>query len=104
MNMEDRLKRLLFVVTPEEMRVPAATRCCRSASNSDKIVRQLEKDREPKAQMCPVNIRGADFVESNRPEHLPFHSLRHTATTLLKSAGVSDAVAREFIGHDSPTV
>jgi integrase len=29
-----------------------------------------------------------------------FHSLRHTATTLLKSAGVSDAVAREFIGHD----
>ena len=35
---------------------------------------------------------------------ISFHSLRHTATTLLKSAGVSDAVAREFIGHDSPTV
>jgi integrase len=33
-----------------------------------------------------------------------FHSLRHTATTLLKSAGVSDAVAREFIGHDSASV
>ena len=35
---------------------------------------------------------------------LSFHSLRHTATTLLKSAGVSDAVTREFIGHDSATV
>jgi len=35
---------------------------------------------------------------------ISFHSLRHTATTLLKSAGVSDAVPREFIGHDSPTV
>jgi integrase len=33
-----------------------------------------------------------------------FHSLRHTATSLLKSAGVSDAVAMEFIGHDSKSV
>jgi integrase len=33
-----------------------------------------------------------------------FHSLRHTATTLLKSAGVSDAVAMEFVGHDSKSV
>lgn len=33
-----------------------------------------------------------------------FHSLRHTATSLLKSAGVSDAVAMEFVGHDSKSV
>ena len=33
-----------------------------------------------------------------------FHSLRHRATSLLKSAGVSDAVAMEFIGHDSKSV
>jgi integrase len=33
-----------------------------------------------------------------------FHSLRHTATSLLKSAGVSDAVAMEFIGYDSRSV
>lgn len=33
-----------------------------------------------------------------------FHCLRHTATSLLKNAGVSDAVAREFIGHDSPAI
>lgn len=35
---------------------------------------------------------------------LSFHSLRHTATSLLKAAGVSDAVAMEFVGHDSATI
>ena len=30
-----------------------------------------------------------------------FHSLRHTATSLLKNAGVSDVVARDIIGHES---
>jgi integrase len=35
---------------------------------------------------------------------LSFHSLRHTATSLLKNAGVSEAVAMEFVGHDSKSV
>jgi integrase len=35
---------------------------------------------------------------------LSFHSLRHTATSLLKNAGVSDAVARDIIGHESAAV
>jgi integrase len=35
---------------------------------------------------------------------LGFHCLRHTATTLLKQAGVSDAVAREIIGHETAAV
>jgi integrase len=30
-----------------------------------------------------------------------FHTLRHTATSLLKNAGVSDAVARDIIGHET---
>ncbi len=33
-----------------------------------------------------------------------FHALRHTATSLLKNAGVSDVVAREIIGHDSESI
>jgi integrase len=41
---------------------------------------------------------------SREQNEISVHSLRHTATTLLKSAGVSDAVAREFISRDSPTV
>jgi len=35
---------------------------------------------------------------------LVFHSLRHTATSLLKNAGVSDAVVMDIIGHDSKAV
>ncbi len=35
---------------------------------------------------------------------LTFHSLRHSATSILKNAGVSPAVVQEFIGHDSKAV
>lgn len=33
-----------------------------------------------------------------------FHCLRHTATSALKNAGVSDVVAREIIGHESEAI
>ena len=32
------------------------------------------------------------------------YSLRHSAVTLLKAAGVSDFIAREIIGHESAAV
>lgn len=32
---------------------------------------------------------------------LSFHSLRHTATSMMKNAGVSPAVVQDIIGHDS---
>jgi integrase len=38
------------------------------------------------------------------PSVLSFHSLRHTATSMLKNAGVSDAVTRDIIGHESAAV
>jgi integrase len=38
------------------------------------------------------------------PSVLSFHSLRHTATSMLKNAGVSDSVTRDIIGHESPAV
>jgi integrase len=44
--------------------------------------------------------RGATREQSE----ISFHSLRHTATTLLKAAGVSDAIAREFVVHESAAV
>ena len=33
-----------------------------------------------------------------------FHSIRHSATSLLKNAGVSEAVVMDFIGHDTRAV
>ena len=41
--------------------------------------------------------RGARRTTGN----LTFHSLRHTSTSELKNAGVSNAIAQEIIGHDS---
>ena len=35
---------------------------------------------------------------------ISFHSLRHTATSLLKNAGVPEAVAIDIIGHESEAI
>jgi integrase len=53
-----------------------------------------------------VPKRDRDMVGTGRDvrrdySEVSFHSLRHTATSLLKNAGVSDVVAREIIGHDT---
>jgi integrase len=34
-------------------------------------------------------------------QELSFHSLRHTAVSLLKDAGVPDAVVMALVGHES---
>lgn len=39
--------------------------------------------------------------QGRRKPQLSFHSLRHTAVTLLKEAGIPAAVVMELIGHDS---
>jgi integrase len=46
--------------------------------------------------------KGREAKRENNP--LTFHSLRHSATSILKNAGVSPAVVQEFIGHDSKAV
>jgi integrase len=46
--------------------------------------------------------KGRDKKRANNS--LTFHSLRHSATSILKNAGVSSAVVQEFIGHDSTAV
>jgi len=35
---------------------------------------------------------------------ISFHSLRHSAVTMLKAAGLSDAFAREIVGHESAAI
>jgi integrase len=35
---------------------------------------------------------------------LSFHALRHTATSLMKNAGISPAIVQDLIGHDSPEI
>jgi integrase len=35
---------------------------------------------------------------------LSFHALRHTATSLMKNAGISPAIVQDIIGHESPAI
>ncbi len=41
---------------------------------------------------------------ARRTSEISFHCLRHTATSLLKNAGVSEAVAMDIIGHESKAI
>jgi integrase len=53
----------------------------------------------------PRGEKGAPKSELARSTNeLVFHSLRHTATSLLKEAGIPQAVVGELIGHDSKEV
>jgi integrase len=48
-------------------------------------------------QKAPHRSRGARRTSYE----LSFHSLRHTAVSLLKDAGIPEAVVMELVGHDS---
>jgi integrase len=48
-----------------------------------------------------AKVGGAGRGGRRATGNLTFHSLRHTSTSELKNAGVSNAVAQEIIGHDS---
>lgn len=45
--------------------------------------------------------RGIGRSARRRTSRLSFHSLRHTAVSLLKEAGIPQATVQELIGHDS---
>lgn len=54
--------------------------------------------------VCQINkIEGA-VDGRRRVTPYSFHSFRHTATSMLKNAGVSDAIARDIVGHESEAV
>jgi integrase len=55
------------------------------------------------AGLRPPRIPGSKPPGSSRrtPEALSFHSLRHTSVSLLKDAGIPDAVVMALVGHES---
>lgn len=61
------------------------------------------------AGLIPKRAKRKGRVENPTPNRrttseLGFHSFRHTATTMLKAAGVSDAITRSIVGHESAAV
>jgi len=52
----------------------------------------------------PHRSTGKGRSHSRAPSEISFHSLRHSAVTMLKAAGVSDFIAREIVGHESAAI
>ncbi len=61
-----------------------------------------------RAQLVPKRTHEKKVGSSGSGRHtqteLSFHSLRHTATSLMKNAGVSPAIVQEFVGHNSKVI
>ena len=51
-----------------------------------------------------VFSRAAGANQAREASEISFHSLRHSAVTMLKAAGVSDFIAREIVGHENAAV
>lgn len=47
---------------------------------------------------------GRGRSQARKTSELSFHSLRHSAVTLLKASGANDVLAREIVGHESAAV
>lgn len=47
---------------------------------------------------------GKGRSQARETSEISFHSLRHSAVTMLKASGVSDVLAREIVGHESAAV
>ncbi|MGC1323008.1 MAG: tyrosine-type recombinase/integrase [Candidatus Udaeobacter sp.] len=47
---------------------------------------------------------GKGRSQARETSEISFHSLRHSAVTMLKAAGVSDFMARELVGHESAAI
>ena len=56
----------------------------------------------PKKHRKNENSTGRDGLRNMFA--LSFHSLRHTATSLMKNAGISPAIVQDIIGHDSEAI
>jgi integrase len=57
---------------------------------------------EPRPRGHKSTGKGRD--QAREVSEISFHSLRHSAVTMLKAAGVSDFIAREIVGHESAAV
>ena len=100
--LQDYLATLPAADDPNTPLFPTAASTTRTGTLSNRF-RDILADAglvEPKSHQASKKGRTAKREVSE----ISFHSLRHSAVTFLKAAGVSDALAREIIGHESAAV
>jgi integrase len=89
---------------PNAFIFPHAAKAKRTASLSNQF-----RDILVEAGLVEPLPRGHKSIGKGRSQtreasEISFHSLRHSAVTMLKAAGVSDFIAREIVGHESAAV
>ncbi|MHA3772632.1 tyrosine-type recombinase/integrase [Verrucomicrobiota bacterium sgz303538] len=91
---------------PDEPLFPNAYKSVSKTGRSGHLSNQFYDILSTAGLATPRSHAGRGKGRSNRRQmnELSFHSLRHTATTLLKSEGVSPAIVQEFIGHNSAAI
>jgi integrase len=98
---------LLSLSTPDQLHAPIHPRAFEKVTSQHGRVGTLSNafaDLLARAGLRSQRIsastgRGRENVR--RAMQLSFHSLRHTAVSLLKDAGVPDAVVMALVGHES---
>jgi integrase len=89
---------------PNAFIFPHAASAKRTASLSNQF-RDILVDAglvEPRPRGHKSIGKGRD--QAREASEISFHSLRHSAVTMSKAAGVSDFIAREIVGHESAAV
>jgi integrase len=89
---------------PDAFIFPGAAKHKRTASLSNQFREVLVE-----AGLVPPLPRGHRSTGKGRTgtreaSEISFHSLRHSAVTMLKASGLSDVIAREIVGHESAAV
>lgn len=93
--------------TPDDPRAPLHPDACATVGKSRRVSNLSNAFRDILASVGLVRSRDAKTEQKGdrrQQLELSYHSLRHTATTLLKQAGVSGPVVQELIGHESESV
>jgi integrase len=100
----DYLESLPTSDNPNAFIFPCAASAKRTASLSNQFRDILVAARlvEPRPHGHKSTGKGRD--QAREASELSFHSLRHSAVTMLKAAGVSDFISREIVGHESAAV
>jgi integrase len=100
--LSDYLSALPASDNPNAFIFPRAASAKRTASLSNQF-REILSDAglvEPRTHQST----GKGRSRAREASEISFHSLRHSAVTMLKAAGVSDFIAREIVGHESAAV
>src|SRR5437773_1250910 len=89
---------------PNAFIFPHAASAKRTASLSNQFRDILVEAGLLEPLACGHKSTGKGRNQAREASEISFHSLRHSAVTMLKAAGVSDFMAREIVGHESTAV